>query len=222
MNAHVGELKMSPEPVVPVKRPRGRPRSESARETILKATMELLEAGNLRDVTAEAIAKKAGVSKATLYKWWPNKTYIAFDAFMARVTMEVEIPDTGTAERDFLLQMGEAMAFYSSAAGRTLSQLMAEGQGDQNFHDVLLERFLSIRRDAVAVMWKRGIERGEIREDIDMQMGLDILYGPLMFRFLSGRHDQMNTEEAQKLVATVFRGFAPRVQVTEKEVWIEA
>ncbi|MDC7682387.1 TetR/AcrR family transcriptional regulator [Asticcacaulis sp. BYS171W] len=222
MTTYTGDVSAVSEPVLPVKRPRGRPRSESARDTILKATMELLEQGTLREMTAEAIAKKAGVSKATLYKWWPNKTYIAFDAFMARVKMEVATPDTGSAERDFLIQVREAMAFYSSPAGRTLAQLLAEGQGDANFHEVLLERFLTQRKEEVAVMWQRGVDRGDICANIDRQMGLDILYGTMMFRFLSGRFNMMNAEEAEKLVRTAFRGFAPNMRVTDDEVWIEA
>jgi AcrR family transcriptional regulator len=192
------------------KRMRGRPRSLTARSTILSVTNELLQTESLRDVTAEAIAKKAGVSKATLYKWWPNKTYIAFDAFMERVNMQLEIPNTGSAYEDFLIQVRHAMSFYLSPEGRTLSQLMAEGHGDANFHEVLLERFLSIRREAVSIMWVRGVARGEIRPDIDMQIGLDIIYGPLMFRFLSGRHTLLSDIEIKKLIATVFQGIAPK------------
>ncbi|MFT3996620.1 MAG: TetR/AcrR family transcriptional regulator [Asticcacaulis sp.] len=204
------------------KRPRGRPRSESAREHILQATLTLLDEGHLRDITAEAIARKAGVSKATLYKWWPNKLHIAFDAFMARLSDEVALPDTGSSLRDFRLAMRDAMTFYASSAGRTLGQLIAEGQGDQSFNEVLLERFLNQRREAVATIWMRGVARGDIRADVDMQMGLDLMYGTLMFRFLVGRFQQMNAEEADKLVDTVFSGIAPAVHVTANEVLIDA
>ncbi|BEV11066.1 TetR/AcrR family transcriptional regulator [Asticcacaulis sp. DW145] len=206
----------------PAKRPRGRPRSESAREQILQATLDLLEAGNLRDITAEAIARKAGVSKATLYKWWPNKLHIAFDAFMARMSDEIVVPDTGSSEHDFLMAMRDAMAFYSSAAGRTLAQLIAEGQGDETFNQALLESFLNQRREAVATIWRRGVERGDLRSDIDMQMGLDLIYGPLMFRFLAGRFHSMNAEEADKLIAIVFRGITPVRQTAEAAALIDA
>ncbi|WP_246050333.1 TetR/AcrR family transcriptional regulator [Asticcacaulis tiandongensis] len=206
----------------PAKRGRGRPRSESARTNILNVTLELLQDSHVRDITAEAIAKKAGVSKATLYKWWPNKVHIAFDAFMSQLKSDVATPDTGSAERDFVLQLLEAVRFYQSPAGRTLGMILAESHGDEAFHKVLLEQFLTTRRMEVAVMWKRGVERGEIRPDIDMQMGLDILYGPLMFRFLTGRVANMQEWEAEHLVATVFRGFRPPPKPGDEEVWLEA
>jgi len=207
---------------LPVKRPRGRPRSETARDHILQATLTLLDQMSLRDITAEAIAKKAGVSKATLYKWWPNKLHIAFDAFMGRVSTEIVIPDTGSALRDFRLSMRDAMAFYASPAGRMLGHLIAEGQGDASFNEALLEQFLVQRREVVAVIWQRGVARGDIRADVDMQMGLDLLYGTLMFRFLVGRFQMMSAEDADLLIDTVFRGISPDVQVTADEVLIDA
>ena len=74
---------------------RGRQRSKVAETAVLKATMELLEDRPLSSVTAEDIASKAGVSKATLYKWWPNKNRIALDAFLAQMAEDVPIPNTG-------------------------------------------------------------------------------------------------------------------------------
>lgn len=197
-----------------VKRGRGRPRSESARDDILRVTLELLQEANVRDLTAEAIARKAGVSKATLYKWWPNKTHIAFDAFMTQAKAHVPIPDTGSAERDFVLQLLEAARFYHSRAGRALGCMLAGSHDDKGLQ-TLLERFLNTRRHEVAVVWKRGVERGDICPDVDMQMGLDILYGPLMFRFLTGRVTLIREEDATRLVASVFRGFRAQAVAAE-------
>jgi len=205
-----------------VKRPRGRPRSETARDHILQATLSLMDDLPLREITAEAIARKAGVSKATLYKWWPNKLHIAFDAFMGRVSTEIHIPDTGSALRDFRLSMRDAMGFYASPAGRILGQLIAEGQGDASFNDALLERFLIQRREVVAEIWRRGVKRGDIRADVDMQIGLDLIYGTLMFRFLVGRYQMMNATEADSLIEAVFRGISPGLEITTDEVLIDA
>src|SRR5271156_4239986 len=84
---------------------RGRHRSIEAKTSILKATLQLLGRKPLRKVTADAIAKRAGVSKATIYKWWPNKTLVAFEAYFAGMTERVADPDTGSAETDFILQL---------------------------------------------------------------------------------------------------------------------
>src|SRR5712692_7913660 len=84
---------------------KGRKRSAAAEAAILTATVELLEDKPLCEVTAEAIAERAGVSKATLYKWWPNKNRVALDAFLSRAQMKIPGSDTGSALRDFTEQL---------------------------------------------------------------------------------------------------------------------
>src|SRR5258707_324534 len=73
---------------------RGRHRSLEAEASILKAALYLLERKPLRQVTTDAIARRAGVSKATIYKWWPNKSMVALDAYLGGMTERVAIPDT--------------------------------------------------------------------------------------------------------------------------------
>ena len=73
----------------------GRPRSERARRAILQAANELLEGGGLVAVTVEAIAERAGVSKATVYRWWPNRAAVVMDGFLSTVSSQVPFPHTG-------------------------------------------------------------------------------------------------------------------------------
>ena len=92
---------------------RGRQRCQVAEASILKAASDLLIEHSLRDVTAEAIAERAGVSKATIYKWWPNKNRVALDAFLiTNAGAEVPIPNTGSVVRDFVEHLVEATRFY--------------------------------------------------------------------------------------------------------------
>lgn len=184
---------------------RGRHRSVEAEAAILKATLYLLARQPLRRITTDAIAQRAGVSKATIYKWWPNKSMVALDAYLADMTEQVATPDTGSAETDFTLQLKSVTAFYISPLGRLFGQFLAEGQSDPEFLALFRERFLSARRDAARVMWQRGVERGEICDDIDSDTVLDLIYGPLVFRLLAG-HGPLNEHEAEKVVTAVFRG----------------
>ena len=184
---------------------RGRHRSIEAKTAILKATLQLLERKPLRKVTADAIAKRAGVSKATIYKWWPNKTLVALEAYLTGMTERVAAPDTGSAETDFILQLKSVNAFYTSSLGRLFCQFIAEGQSDPGFLALFRERFLYARRDAARVMWRRGVDRGEIREDIDSEIVLDLIYGPMIFRLLAG-HGSLNDCESEKMVELVFGG----------------
>lgn len=186
-------------------RNRGRRRSLEAEAAILRATLCLLERQSLRKVTADAIARKAGVSKATIYKWWPNKSLVALDAFLAGMTEQVLMPDTGSAEVDFTQQLKSVMAFYASSLGRLFCQFLAEGQNDPRFLALFRERFLHVRRAAARVMWQRGVVRGEIREDVDCELVLDLIYGPMIFRLLAG-HGSISAHECEALVATVFVG----------------
>ena len=184
---------------------RGRQRCLEAKEAILSAAMELLEEKSLREVTAEAIAQRAGVSKATIYKWWPNKSLVALDAFLSRIQSNVATPDTGSARTDFTEQLKALIRFCSSPSGRLYAQFIAEGQCDRDFLVQFRDRFLQSRRDEVRIMWQRGVERGEIRADIDSDVALDLVYGPTIFRLLTG-HSPLNDQQAEALVAAAFSG----------------
>jgi AcrR family transcriptional regulator len=184
---------------------RGRHRSLEAKAAILKATLQLLERESLRKVTADAIAKRAGVSKATIYKWWPNKSMVALDAYLAGMTERVAMPDTGSAEDDFTEQLKSLTAFYTSTLGRLFCQFIAEGQSDAGFLASFRERFLYARRDAARVMWRRGVDRGEIRSAVDGEIALDLIYGPTIFRLLAG-HGSLNDSESEAMVEAVFGG----------------
>jgi AcrR family transcriptional regulator len=113
------------------KKHKGRQRSAAAEAAILDAAVELLERKPLCEVTAEAIAKRAGVSKATIYKWWPNRNRVAMDAFLSRTQEEILPSDTGSALRDFTETLVAATRFHKSPCGRLLSQFIAEGQSDR-------------------------------------------------------------------------------------------
>jgi AcrR family transcriptional regulator len=197
-------LPPQPEPV-PEPKSRGRRRSIAAEAAILKATLHLLERQPLRKVTADAIARRAGVSKATIYKWWPNKSLVALDAYLAGMTEVVLMPDTGSAELDFSSQLKSVMAFYTSPLGRLFGQFLAEGQSDPAFLALFRERFLYARRNAARVMWQRGVDRGEIRKEIDSELVLDLIYGPMIFRLLAG-HGSLHETESEALVQVVFAG----------------
>ena len=125
---------------------KGRQRSVAAEAAILTAAIELIEEKPLCEVTAEAIAQRAGVSKATIYKWWPNKNRVALDAFLSRSRAEIPNSDTGSALRDFTEQLVAATRFYKSAGGRMLRQFIAEGQSDPELLTLFRERFLHSRR----------------------------------------------------------------------------
>ena len=205
--------------IVPSTEPkrRGRQRSAEAESAILHATMELLAKRSLRDVTAEEIARNAGVSKATLYKWWPNKNIVALDAFLASMQEAVAIPDTGSAEHDFTIQFEAAIDFYKNASGRLLCHFIAEGQSDPELRTLFRERFLKPCRQNLKVIWQRGVDRGEIHPSVDGDLVLDLIFGPMVYRLLVG-HGTLDESQARTIIRTVFGGVhRPQIDWNSKQ-----
>src|ERR1700742_4577514 len=107
-----------------------RPRSEQSRAAVLRATSELLHEVGLRAMTTDEIASRSGASKATIYKWWPNKYAVAIDAFLSEMMAESWDPDTGSAREDFFAVMRGLMHFYTGPRGRVFAQIVGEAQSD--------------------------------------------------------------------------------------------
>jgi AcrR family transcriptional regulator len=189
----------------PSKKHRGRQRCQIAEAAILKATADLLKEQSLRDVTADAIADRAGVSKATIYKWWPNKNRVALDAFLSQVEKQVPIPDTGSVVGDCTEHLVQSTRFYTSRYGRMLAQFLAEGQSDANFLALFRERFQQPRRNSVRVIWERAVARGEVRKDVDFELVIDLLFGTVVYRLL-GAHNRLDDAAARSIVDVVFHG----------------
>jgi AcrR family transcriptional regulator len=190
-------------------RPPGRPRSERARRAILHAANELLESEGFAATTVEAIAERAGVSKATVYRWWPNKSAVVMDGFLSTVSSEVPFPHTGHAWEDIRLHMCRLTEAFSGEIGRTVAVLIAEGQTDLELAEELRSRWLSVRRAEAREILELGIERGELREDLDPEVAVDVLYGPIYYRLLVG-HAPLDDDFVHALADHIFAGLGSR------------
>lgn len=198
-------------------RRRGRQRSEESEEAILSAVIQLFRGKPLRDISIEEIARKAGVGKATIYKWWPSKAYLAFDAFSKRLKKMVPIRDTGNAERDFAEQLYALFAFFDTPAGKLLGQFLGEGQIDEEFAVLFRERFLKPRRQLVGVIFDRAVERGQIRRGLDRELVLDMIYGPGFYRMMI-RHEALGREAVDSMVSALFQGLRGKSPKADRSV----
>ena len=188
---------------------RGRRRSPESEEAILSATLQLLKEKPLRELTIEAIARKAGVGKMTIYKWWPNKAYVALDAFRKTIGKLIVAPDTGDTERDLAELLRSSMSTYTSPTGRIFSQFLAECQADPEFAALFRERFLKPRREAIREILNRAVKRGEIDQKLDQETIIDLIFGPMIFRLLTG-HGPLNKTEANAMISILLRGIGCR------------
>jgi len=167
---------------------RGRPRSERARKAILEAASELLLARGLSEVSMDAVAERAGVSKATIYRWWPTKETLALDALYTEWAAARPHPrDTGSLRGDLLSMLRPwARLAGSRPYGRVVAALLTEAQTDPVFAAEYRQRFVEPRREQAREIFRRAIERGEIPADTKVEVALDLLYGPLYHRLLQG------------------------------------
>ncbi|MFZ0771606.1 MAG: TetR/AcrR family transcriptional regulator [Candidatus Sulfotelmatobacter sp.] len=180
------------------KRAPGRPRSEQARLSILRSTLKLLAKKGFSDLTIEAVAAHAGVGKATVYRWWPDKAALIADAFAGSTTRKLHFPDTGSLRTDMSQQMRQLVKIFRSKRGRIVSAMLGAGQADSSLIAAFRERFLKPRRQEAYATLRRGIQRGELRKNVDMDLLLDSLYGPIYMRFLI-RHDRLTPDFVEAL-----------------------
>jgi AcrR family transcriptional regulator len=190
------------------KRPPGRPRSEQARQAILRTTLKILGKNGFSDFKIEEVAARASVGKATVYRWWPNKGALIADAFASSTTRKLRFPDTGSVYADMSQQMRQLIKVFRSRRGRIVSAILAAGQSDKDLIEAFRERFLWPRRREAYATLRRGIERGELRRDLDPDLLLDSLYGPIYMRFLI-QHDRLTPEFVDRLCELVLAGVRP-------------
>jgi AcrR family transcriptional regulator len=194
---------------------RGRQRSSESEEAILTATLQLLKEKPLREITIEAIARKAGVGKMTIYKWWPSKVYVALDAFRKTINKMIVAPDTGDTERDLAELLRSSMSSYSTATGRIFGQFLAEAQTDPDFAALFRERFMKPRREATREILNRAVQRGEIDPMLDQETIMDMIFGPMVFRLMAG-HGPLNKSEADAMISILLRGIRSKPTLTKR------
>jgi AcrR family transcriptional regulator len=186
---------------------RGRPRSEQSRVAVLRATSELMREVGLRAMTTEEIAARSGASKATIYKWWPNKYAVAVEAFLSEMLAESPDPDTGSARDDLQIALRGLLRFYASTSGRVFAQLVGEAQFDPVIAQELRDRLVGSRRQLVRAIFDRGVARGELRAEVDPEAAIDLVFGPAMYRLVAG-HAPLDDAAADAIVDVAMRGLA--------------
>ena len=187
-------------------RPRGRPRSEQAQQEILETAYKLLRDKGFNAVGSHEIAKAAGVSSATLYRWWKSKEEILFDACFEHMKPILAIPETGsglTRLRRYILRASE---FLASEEGTVMARVLTGIHEDQRLRRMFLERYVNQRRQIQRAIIEDSIALGELKPTTDPELLIDMLNGPLFFRWLQG-HAPLDKGFAKRLFDNVIRAF---------------
>ena len=188
---------------------RGRRPAAEVRAAALGAAGELLFQAGISAVTYERVATLAAVSKTTLYKWWPSAGAMAVDAYFERSAESLAMPDTGDLEADLKNQLHRFVELMvDTDAGRAVRGLFAAAQVDAAVREAFADRFVRPRREIGGEALTRAQRRGELRDDVDVQVLVDQLWGACYFRFLSGA-DAITTAYTDQLVDNALRGVRP-------------
>ncbi len=177
---------------------RGRPRDPRTRAAILAAARALLERGGLTAVTIEAIAQKAGVSRPTIYRYWPNAPAVAMAAFLDVTGAPEAARNTRSPYAALRAQLHAVADAFAAPTGRSVAAMVAAAQSETELAKAFRNEFIARNRDATRLLLERCIEERLTAPPADMELVLDLVFGPLFYRLLMGH-------------APITRGFVDRL-----------
>ncbi|MEA5362625.1 TetR/AcrR family transcriptional regulator [Amycolatopsis sp., V23-08] len=165
----------------------GNRRDDAARLAVLHAADDLLVEHGFGALTVEAIARRAGVAKQTIYRWWPSKVEILLDTLIEDSEKRLPVPaGSPTADSIRGYVRGFARFVTRDPAGKVLLALLAEAQHDPGTAKSLHERFLGPRRVRERELLATGTEAGEIAPKLGPDATIDALLGPVVYCALTG------------------------------------
>jgi AcrR family transcriptional regulator len=160
----------------------GRPRSETARRAILRASLELLRRHGLSGVTAEAVADRAKVSKATLYRWWPCAAATAMDAFFEEVFAHLHVVASDDPLADLRNRLKHGTELMAGELGDVMAGLIATTHTDPRVAESFQQRYVEPGRKDFRRMLQRAVDAGALRADIDLELAIDVISGAFFYR----------------------------------------
>jgi len=183
----------------------GRPRSEQAEQAIIEATLDLFAEQGFEGVCVEAVAARAGVGKATIYRRWPNKEELLLAALGS---MKSPMPEpTGSVRDDLVAHLTVICADKADPRkARRYALLLGEGQKYPRLMARYKENVVKPRHEAIRAVIRRGIETGELRQDTDVEVALLALTGAVMARERS--EGSLDADFATRVVDGLLLGLA--------------
>jgi AcrR family transcriptional regulator len=187
----------------------GRPRSQEADRSILSAALDLFIQEGYQGMSIEHVAAQAGVGKATIYRRWPSKEALITDA-VGSFSEEVTAPDTGNVRDDMIgLVRQISLLASSSPSGRCFARMASEMGAYPELAKVYKEKVIKHRRTIVAEVIRRGIDRGELRDELDVELTTDMLVGPILYRALIKKAAPAETRKlSSQLIDSLLLGIA--------------
>ena len=181
-------------------------RSELTRLAILDATREILAEGGVRALTVEGVAARAGVAKTTIYRRWRGKDELALAVLVDMVESVASTPDLGDARRELIRFVGKAVKILSTTLmGRVMQGLVSDLATDPDLARAFRAQVVAVRINETRRVVDRGVARGQLRPDIDIELVHELLFGPVYYRLLLNGA-QLESRFAEQIVDSVMPG----------------
>jgi AcrR family transcriptional regulator len=187
-------------------------RSETSRRAILAAALDLVGEIGYAKLSTEGIASAAGVGKQTIYRWWPSKGSLLFDAFLtlAGDGETAALPDSGDVVADLKLVMRATVAELNEPRyDLPMRALHTEIVHDPALAADYAKRLNEPMRELKKERLRAAQRAGQLAEDIDLDVAVDMLFGPVLNRWLQ-RSGPLTHEYAEQVVDMALRGLRPR------------
>jgi AcrR family transcriptional regulator len=192
------------------RRPPGRPRSARSHEAIVRAALELLVEVGFERLTMEQVQRRAGVGKATIYRRWTSKSELVKEAIQF-FSAELPVPDTGSLAGDYAVVTDAALAIARDRnAALLMPRLLVEVSHDAELHALFSAALVEPRRAVVRAVLEQARARGEVRAHADLELAIDMLVGPIIYRFLIDGGDlRPAAERAPRVLEALLTGLGP-------------
>jgi AcrR family transcriptional regulator len=185
----------------------GRPRDAMIDKEVVIAVIAALQRGGYAAVTIEGIAKTVGRARTSLYRRWPSKRHLVAYALVGELGKN-PAPDTGSLRGDLLSAVTTLWRAFRGPLGHALPGLVADMAHDSALASSIRREVLVPRRLSMREAIERAHARGEARDDIDVELILDMLTGPFYFRTLFG-HASMTLKDAAQIVEHIVNSIQP-------------
>ena len=174
----------------------------SPRERLLTAAAAILSRDGYAKLTMERVSHESGVAKTTLYRYWPTKSNLCMDLYLWAAAAELRDPDTGDVSLDLKKIAWTVIRLQTRTfAGPAFIGLIAEAHESPK----IFSEFSRRRRVLTRNVLQRGIDRGQLRRDTDLDLVIDALGGAITFRLLQG-HAPLNKRFVESLVSLILNG----------------
>src|SRR5919199_2430949 len=187
-------------------RGRGRPRDPALDDRILEQALVLLGSHGYAGLTLDELAARSGVAKTTVLRRWPSKAAVAAAGVERLALQSVDIPDSGTLRGDLGALLHGARDTFARGRGQFVARLLREAGHHPEITE-LLDAVLHTRRQAYRRVLARAVARGELNPEVDQELMIDLLIGPLWTRLLITR-DPVTSEYVDANVQAVLNAFA--------------